>query len=123
MKKHIVLLIEDNPLITEMYKSALQDNGISVFVAQDGKEGIRLTEEKLPDVVLLDLLMHETDGFEVLEHITQIRENASIKIIILSGVSSKAVHRKALDHGASAFFVKSESTLEEVVAKVTQLLG
>ena len=109
-----VLIIEDNKDILEMYKLAFQAENIQVYTALNGLEGISLCSIIKPDVILLDIMMPQMDGFEVLK---AIRNNTSLltKIIVCSNLEQLKDEEKAKNLGADMFLKKTSYTPFEVV--------
>jgi len=120
MRKNLLLLIEDNPLLVGMYKTAFERNGINVVFAHDGKTGIELAKEKKPDIILLDLLMPGIDGFEVLKKLKIDSETKGIKVIILTVVEEKKSMERVKKLGAIDYLIKSELKLNEIVERVSE---
>jgi len=67
--KALILYVEDDAVISEMYKLRLDAEGYDVRVAVNGREGIELAEKERPDLILLDILMEEMDGFDTLRNL------------------------------------------------------
>lgn len=117
MKK--ILIVEDDPMLVEIYqKKFSQDGSFEVLTASSGSE----TEKKIfgekPDLVLLDLVLPEQDGFEILEKVRKDKSLDGTKIIIFSNLSQPEDKEKAKNLGADDFFVKSDFTPQQVVEKV-----
>lgn len=123
MKKHNLLLIEDNPLLIDMYKSAFEENGIKVYVARDGAEGVVLAKKHKPEVIVLDLLMHGMDGFDVLSALKNDTDFQTTKKVILTAVTADASKKKAEKFGADAYLIKSEVDLETIVRRVSEFFA
>ena len=75
MKK--ILIIEDDPFLSEMYATKFAQSGFEVETAFDGKSGLYKAKESLPDLILLDIVLPKMDGFEVLKEIK--KEGSSLK--------------------------------------------
>ena len=116
MKK--VLLIEDNPLLTGLYKAALEKAGLEVHVAHDGKRGIELAQEKKPDLIILDFLMAGMNGLEVLKVLKSDPEMQKIKAIMLTVSGSAQTKEDAKKLGVADYIIKSEVTVDEIVKTV-----
>ena len=110
----VVLLVDDDPAIRESMARELRVSGYSVVVAADGREGLRAFETHAPDVVLTDLSMPRSDGFEL---ISAIRPTSRTPIIVLSVRGNDADKIRALDLGADDFVTKPFS-VAEVLARV-----
>jgi len=117
-----ILLIEDNLDLVEIYKIKFANEGFRVLSATDGEEGILKVVQEKPDIVLLDILMPNMNGFEVLN---AIKKNTSmdVKIIVLSNLSQQDQINKALELGAAYYMVKSNHNPNEIVAKIKELLA
>ncbi len=98
-----ILVIDDDPAMTELLKLLLQPAASDVFAANSGPEGIKLARTILPDVIILDLMMPEMDGWEVCH---TIREKSSVPILILSALDNPGMVARALDAGADDYLIK-----------------
>lgn len=121
MKKRI-LIIEDNKDLQIIFRTFFEKEAFEVFIAQDGIDGISQAVGCRPDVILLDIMMAQMDGYEVLK---AIKNNSSLpaKIVINTNLSQEKDKQKTLDMGADLFLVKSNYTPERVVEEVQKLLG
>ena len=113
-----ILLVEDEPVISRILKTYLQKEGFTVRQAADGLEGIRLFEEKSPDLVLLDVMLPERDGWEVLKHI---RERSACPVIMLTALGRTEQKLKGLNEGADDYITKPFAA-EEVIARINAVL-
>ncbi len=98
-----ILLIDDDPDLSIMLRTLLRGKDFQVKAVFSGEEGIQSCREEEPDVVILDLLMPEMDGWEVCE---KIREFSDVPILILSALGSPASVARALDAGADDYLIK-----------------
>lgn len=98
-----ILVIDDDPAMTELLKVLLSQTSSNVFTANTGKEGIDLAQTTKPDVVILDLMMPELDGWEVCK---AIREGSRMPILILSALDNPGMVAHALDAGADDYLIK-----------------
>ncbi len=98
-----ILVIDDDPAMTELLKLLLQTATSSIFTANSGADGVRLTRSIDPDVVILDLMMPEMDGWQVCK---MIRESKTVPILVLSALDSPGMVAKALDAGADDYLIK-----------------
>ncbi len=119
-----IVMVEDDPAMREIVVHKLQTHGFDVKEAEDGSKGVDMILAEKPDLVLLDLMLPEIDGFKVLE---TIRTNpdpaiAETPIIILSNLwSNKDILRtKALK--VQAYMVKAYFTTEEILTKINEIL-
>ncbi len=98
-----VLVIDDDFALTELYSFSLSRRGFEVLVAHGGEEGIALTKSENPDVLLVDLMMPGTSGWDV---IREVRAFSDVPILVLSAVVDSSQVMKALDLGATDYLVK-----------------
>jgi len=117
-----ILLIEDDPFLVEIYTTKLKGAGFSVAVANDGKEGLKKIEEKVPELLLLDIVLPSVNGWEILRAIKKNEKLKNLKIVILSNLSQKAEVEKGLELGAVKYLVKAHYTPSEVVEEIEKIL-
>jgi two-component system KDP operon response regulator KdpE len=110
----VILVVDDDPAIRESLSRELRVNGYTVIDASDGLEGVHAFQTHAPDVVLTDLSMPRSDGFEL---ISAIRPTTSTPIIVLSVRGNDADKIRALDLGADDFVTKPFS-VAELLARV-----
>ena len=113
-----VLLIDDSLVSRMITKKALVKLGADIIEAGEGKKGIKLAAEKKPDAIILDLLMPEMDGFEVMEELNS--AGNEIPVIILSADIQGTTRKRVERLGAAAFVRKppSPAALSKAINKV-----
>ncbi len=121
-KKNTVLLVDDSATNNLLLQVVFDQNGFNVETASSGKEAIKIMAKKHIDVVLLDLMMPQMSGFEVLTAIKGNPETAKIPVLIVSADSERDDAEKALAMGAEYFFEKPLQ-LNEIVEKVKSILA
>ena len=121
MKK--ILFIEDESALQKTFKDILEKEGYEVIKALDGEVGLKLAEEKEPDLILLDLILPKINGFEVLKGLKENEKTKDIPVIILTNLEGTGDIQKALELGATTYLVKANYSLEEVVKKIKQSLA
>ncbi len=114
----LVLVADDEPRITKLVAVTLADDGFRVVTASDGEEALRKAEEVRPDIVLLDLVMPDLDGIEVMR---QLREWRPVPVILLTAKGSTADKAKGLDLGADDYIAKPFHP-DELSARVRAVL-
>lgn len=107
--KTLTLVIEDEPEIRRFLRVTLANNGYEMFEATKGEEGIQLTAEKKPHLVILDLGLPDMDGIEV---VRQIRQWSAVPIIVLSARDQESDKVSALEIGADDYLIKPFGVLE-----------
>ena len=105
----LALLIEDDPNIVDMIRSNLAVRGFDTVVSADGSQALRLLETEAPDIVLLDLMLPETDGMELCR---EIRERSSVAVIVVSARGGERDKVNALNMGADDYMTKPFSVEE-----------
>jgi len=106
MSKKKILAIDDESDLLLIIKTALFAEGYDVLTATNGPDGLALASDHIPDLIILDMMMPEMDGFEVLKELRASDKTAGIPVIMLTGVSEKAKIRTALDQGIDYYIVK-----------------
>ncbi len=117
-----VLIIEDEPLLTRMYAKKLQDDGYNCTIAENGTEGITFAKERLPDIILCDIMMPVKDGITTLKELKEDETTKDIPVIMLTNLSDSKYVEEALSMGAITYLIKSQLTPTDVVQKVKETL-
>ena len=118
-----VAIVEDEQAISQMYRIKFEAEGFQVETASNGKLGLELAEKMLPDIILLDLMMPEMNGDEMLKKMRATDWGKNIKVIILTNMGAQEAPPAVKDLGVSSFIVKAEMTPRQVAEKVKQALG
>lgn len=121
-EKPIVLVVEDDPRLLRVYQAKLGQQGWTVLTAADGEVGSQLAIEKHPQVVLLDLMLPKKDGFGVLTDLKNDPGSANVKVLILSNLGQQADIDRGKVLGAKEYMVKSDFSLDAIIAKVKAYL-
>jgi two-component system sensor histidine kinase/response regulator len=118
-----VAIIEDDQAISQMYRIKFEAEGFEVETAENGKLGLELAEKMRPDIILLDLMMPEMNGDEMLQKLRATNWGKHIKVIILTNVGEQEAP-EALDKlDVRRFIVKAEMTPRQVAEMVKQELA
>ena len=117
-----ILLVEDDPLISRIYATSLERAGLEVDTLISGAKVVDEIREKDYDLLLLDLVLPEKNGFEVLRDIHRENLGGKVKILVLSNLGQKEKIEKALEMGAGQYLIKAHYTPREVVEKITAIL-
>lgn len=116
-----VLLIEDDVVLQQMYRDKFTHEGFEFDIAVDGGEGIAKMKSFLPDIVLLDLMLPTTSGFDVLDLVKNDPELSHIPLIVLTNIFADG-EDLVKNKGAKAYLMKSNTTPDDAVKKVKSLL-
>jgi DNA-binding response OmpR family regulator len=119
-----VLVVEDDNTMREIVVHKLTSAGLSVVQAADGQEAITAWQTERPDIVLLDLMLPEVDGFKVLETMRKNHESvvANTPVIVLSNLFSKEDMLRTKNLTVEDFMVKAYHTTEEILDRVNEVL-
>ena len=113
-----ILIIEDNEDILENFTEYLEMEGYKILAANNGKRGVELAREFIPDLIICDVMMHEIDGYGVLHLLLETSETHEIPFIFSTSMSEKVDRAEALRLGADDYIVKPfESPTLLVMAK------
>ena len=120
-RKARILAVDDENDILLIVRTSLKDE-YDVETASSGAEALQKIQDNPPDLVILDMMMPEMDGIEVLEEIRRMTQTATTPVIFLTGVSDKAKIREALDKGTQYYITKPFS-YNDLVSKVAIALN
>lgn len=120
MKK--ILIIEDDQFFQKFYATKLAEKGYTTAVASNGQEGLDKIQSERPDLILLDLIMPEKDGFEVMKTIREKKLAVNTPILIFSTLSQQDDINQALQLGAIGYINKGVSDFEKSFAKISSLV-
>ena len=118
-----ILLIEDEEIMLNLLQRKLTQENYEVLIARDGQEGLEVMEKELPDLVLLDIIMPEKGGFEVMEEMGKIPKLKNIPVIIVSNSGQPVELDRARKLGAKDWLIKTEFDPQEVIDKVVKQIG
>jgi signal transduction histidine kinase/DNA-binding LacI/PurR family transcriptional regulator/DNA-binding response OmpR family regulator len=124
-RQHVIMLADDEPGILQLHATAIRAQlpGCRVLTAANGRDAIEMIRQEQPDLVLLDLMMPEMDGFEVLEAMREGETTRSIPVIILTGQSLTEHDMARLNRGVAAVLGKGLFTPQETLAQVEAALA
>lgn len=117
-----VLIVEDEEFLVRALKDNLNSEGSTVSVAMDGEAVFDEVKKRKPALILLDLLLPKKNGFDVLKELKASPEWQLIPVIVLSNLGEDSEIKRALELGASDYFVKSQHPIQEVIEKVKEYL-
>ncbi|MDD2731301.1 MAG: response regulator [Candidatus Portnoybacteria bacterium] len=120
--KALILYIEDDSSLAQMYKFKMEREGIQVILAVDGREGVKMAQEQKPDLILLDILMPELDGWWALKLLKSDSHTKDIPVIVLTNLDAELFVKQAQEAGAVDFLVKAKLTPSQVLEKIKEKL-
>jgi DNA-binding response OmpR family regulator len=117
-----VAIIEDDQAISQMYRIKFESEGYSVETAENGKQGLELCEKMVPDIILLDLMMPEMNGDEMLTLLRKTAWGQSIKVVILTNMGEQEIPDSIKKQGVSAVILKADMTPRQVAELVKKTI-
>ncbi len=109
-----VAIIEDDSAISQMYRIKFEAEGYDVETAENGKLGLALIENMKPDIVLLDLMMPEMNGQDMLEKLRETEDGQNMKVIILTNAGEQEIPEKVRQFNPVAVILKADMTPRQV---------
>jgi DNA-binding response OmpR family regulator len=118
-----IAIIEDDPAIAQMYRFKFEAEGYDVQTAENGVLGLELSEKMKPDMILLDLMMPEMNGDQMLEKLRATGWGKKPKVIILTNMGEQEIPQAVRDLGLSDVILKADMTPRQVADRVKRHLG
>jgi len=118
-----IAIIEDELILLQALSTELTREGFEIVSATDGEAGLKIVEEEQPDLIILDIILPNKNGFEVLEEFKTNEKTKKIPVIILSNLGQSDDLRKGLELGAEDYFVKSATDLANLATKIRKILA
>lgn len=118
-----IAIVEDDMVISQMYRMKFSSAGFVVETAENGKLGVELCEKMRPDLILLDLRMPEMDGEEALKQIRTTDWGKRIPVIVLTNLGEEEAPDSLKSLGIHSYIVKAELTPSQVTERVKQALA
>jgi len=118
-----IMLVEDDKNLREIYSARLMAEGYQIVSAADGEEALALAVKEKPELIVADVMMPKISGFDMLDILRTTPETKNTKIIIMTALSQPEDRARGEALGADKYLVKSQVTLEDVVAAVHEILG
>lgn len=118
-----VLSIEDDAFLSSLVSGKLIENGLSVVTAATGKDGIEKSKTEKPNVILLDLMLPDMGGFDILKAIKADPATKDIPVIILSNLGGREEIEESVKLGADGYLIKSNVLPQEVADMVNERIA
>ena len=116
-----ILLVEDDNALADIYFKRLDSEGFEVKRVNNGESALAAAVEFHPDLIVLDIMMPEINGFEVLDILKNTPATAQIKVMMLTALGQESDQEKAKTLGADAYLVKSQIITGEVVSRIKSM--
>ncbi|RJR31592.1 response regulator [Candidatus Parcubacteria bacterium] len=117
-----ILIVEDDQFLAKMLSKTLESHGYDIVLANNGREGLLKVSTEKPKLVLLDIILPDIDGFDILETIRKDAQTKKIPVIIMSNLGQQEDIRQGKTLGAQDYLVKSEIKLDQVVDKIRKYI-
>lgn len=118
----LLLVAEDDQFYANLYRTKLEKEGFGVVVASNGKQTLELLKESNPNLIILDLVMPEMDGFEVLRKLKEEKDIHNVPVIILSNLGQPEDIERAKELGVFKYIIKSNVSIHQMVESVEEAL-
>lgn len=118
-----ILLVEDDKSLREIYGVRLQAEGYTIISAGDGEEALAIAIKERPDLIVSDVMMPKISGFDMLDILRSTTETKTIKVIMMTALSSEDQRTRGEQLGADRYLVKSQVGIEDVVRAVHEVIG
>lgn len=118
-----ILIIEDDQTILSMYDSKFQGEGFEVLKAEDGNEGLKIAKKNQPDIIMLDIILPQIDGFTVLAELKKDKATKNIPVVMLTNLGTTEDQKKGKKMGAEDYLVKASLTPAEISEKIKKILN
>jgi DNA-binding response OmpR family regulator len=118
-----IAIIEDDPTISQMYRFKFESEGYDVQTAGNGKLGLELAEHMKPDIILLDLMMPEMSGEQMLKKLRGSAWGKDIKVIVLTNMGEQEIPASIKELGVSGVILKAAMTPRQVAELVKKTVG
>jgi DNA-binding response OmpR family regulator len=117
-KEKYVLIVEDDPFYSSIYKTKVEKEGIQAVLVHDGAAAMKEAREKKPALVVLDLIMPGKNGFQVLEELKADPNLKDVIVLVLSNLSQDEDIKRVMDMGATEYLIKSNIPLGDLIQKI-----
>lgn len=117
-----VLIVDDDENLSAIFETALQKDGFETVFSLNGKSGIDKARSEKPDLILLDQVLPDISGNEVLKTLKMDAQTQNIPVLILSNFSQEELVKEAINNGAMDYIFKYQVEPQDLVAKVKQAL-
>ncbi len=123
MAKQFILIAEDDKTYLAAYRSTLQSAGYEVMTVERGDEVIPALRKRVPDLLILDLLMPGKTGFHVLKELRGDKKLKDLRVVVASNLSQEIDKAKANEFGVLDYFIKSDISIFELTEKIKHILS
>ncbi|MCL5439215.1 MAG: response regulator [Patescibacteria group bacterium] len=117
-----ILIVDDDDAILTIFSTALKKNNFEVITAKDGASGLEMAKNQKPDLILLDQILPDVKGNDLLPKLKQDQATQSIPVAMLSNFGQKEIVEEAMKQGAEDYILKYQIEPEDLVKKINDIL-
>jgi DNA-binding response OmpR family regulator len=118
-----ILIVEDDDFLRSLAVSKLEKDGFVMETASTGDEGLTKVLQLPPDLLILDLMLPNISGFDILKKIRETDPVKQLKVVVFSNLGEESDIKQCLDLGVSEYLIKSNFTLDELAEKIKAIIG
>ena len=118
-----ILLIEDEEFIRDLYVRQLTQSEFQIKAVADGNTGLSFLKTEVFDLLLLDIMLPDINGLQVLREFRTLNPNSQMKVIMLTNLGQEAVIKEGFELGANAYLIKASYTPDQVVNEVRNIFS
>jgi len=118
-----IVVVEDDKMLSEIYQYSLQNHGYTVVPAYDGAAAVTIIEQELPDLILLDLMLPQMSGDEVLKNLRESEWGKDLKVIITTNISESEAPETLRQLKFERYLVKADTPPSQLIKIVEQTLS
>lgn len=117
-----ILIVEDDKFLLKFYANRLKKEGFETILVESGEGALEQLKKVKPNLILLDLILPQKDGFEVLQEIKKDPRTKDIPVLVLSNLGQVSDQEKAKELGAEDYLVKANLDIKDIIDKINQFL-
>ncbi|MDD4332982.1 MAG: response regulator [Patescibacteria group bacterium] len=121
-KKYKLLIVEDENTIRTMYTAKFESDGFEIVSADNGVTGLEMAKTEKPDLILLDIILPQLDGFTILKSLKEDKATENIPVVMLTNLGTNEDKIKGQEMGALDYIVKASLSPAEISEKIKQYL-
>ena len=118
-----ILIVEDDPFLSDIYKGQYEQNGYEAEVTSNVKMAMEMLETRTPDLITLDMIMPGMTGFDFLEILSSKEAWKDIPVVVLTNLGQEEEKRKCQESHPCTYLVKTETSIDQILEVVKEHLG
>ncbi|MEK7576414.1 MAG: response regulator [Patescibacteria group bacterium] len=122
-KIYKILLVEDDKFLIKLYSEKLVREGFEVSMAISGEEGLTKIEREKPDLILLDIILPQKNGFDILSEVKLNPHTKDIPVILLTNLGQDADIKTGMDLGAADYLIKTDFSINDLPERIRRVLA